>query len=168
MCRRRWQVGCSFQHFERIVAYVVGAHFRAQKVFADRTAVDALFEQAEKEVLLIAVGMCFIFTTECVFAEEVAARTHKPHHRRKEWEAFRRSPIGGQAGFPRLCSALCGVQHFCRRGKFVEIVPLLLQQADAVAIFQAETNPGFIVEFKVEHGVELSLGLPMAQLCAIQ
>ena len=143
-------------------------HLLAQEVLGDLATVQAFLEQAEKEVLLVLVRVLLVVAQEGVLAKQLAPGAHHPGHWREQAEAFRRAPVGGQAGLPGLGLAPGGVQHLGFRGELVEIVPLGLEEIYGVPVLFLQADPGLVVLGEVEHGLEFFLRVPVGQLGAIQ
>ncbi len=115
-----------------------------------------------------ASGMFFVVAEKRVFAEQLAARAHQPADRREQPEAFCRTPVDRQPRFPRLRLAARRVQHLRSGGEVIEVVPLVLEQADRRAVFVLQTDPVGVVELHLEHRAELRLTAPVRQLRAIE
>ena len=72
MLRGRRQVGGAFQHLEGVVAHVVQGHLLSNEILADNSLIDAFLEQAEEEVLLVAVRVLLVLAEEGVFGNDGA------------------------------------------------------------------------------------------------
>ena len=64
--------------------------------------------------------------------------------------------------------ALGGVQHLCVFVQVIEVIPLIVKQADLAAIFQVQANPVHVIAFELEHLVELLFGFPVLQPGAVK
>ena len=168
MLRRRRQVGGAFQHLEGIVAHMVLAHLLAQELLGDDALGHAFLQQTEEESLLVRVRVLLVLTQKRIFAEQLAAGAHQPAERREAPEMLGRAPVDRQSGLPGLGLAPGGVQHPGCRGELVEVVPFVLEQADAVAVLQAQADPRHVVAPKLEHFLEGFLHLPVAELRAVE